>query len=98
MTEYEMYDIIRGYEESERDYHERIIELESENTRLRSCLSDDAENARLIMGENEELREENKRLRTVAVRYYSELLHSDDVLGQIMARKKLQELGVEADG
>lgn len=35
----------------------RITELEDENARLRSCLSDDAENARLIMGENEELRE-----------------------------------------
>ena len=28
-----------------------------ESARLRSCLSDDAENARLIMGENEKLRE-----------------------------------------
>ena len=47
--------------------------------------------------ENTKLRDENERLRTVAVRYYTELLHSDDVLGQIMARKKLQELGVEVD-
>ena len=47
--------------------------------------------------ENAKLREENKRLRTVAVRYYTELLHSDDVLGQIMARKKLQELGIKVD-
>lgn len=66
-----------------------------ENARLRSCLSDDAENARQIMGENAKLREENKRLRTVAVRYYTGLLHSDDVLGQIMARKKLKEMGIE---
>ena len=29
----------------------------AENARLRSCLSDDAENARLIMGENARLRE-----------------------------------------
>ena len=47
--------------------------------------------------ENAKLREENKRMRTVAVRYYTELLHSDDVLGQIMARKKLQELGIEVE-
>jgi len=45
--------------------------------------------------ENAKLREENKSLRTVAVKYYTELLHSDDVLGQIMARKKLKELGAE---
>ncbi len=31
--------------------------LQDENARLRSCLSDDAENARLIMGENAKLRE-----------------------------------------
>lgn len=42
----------------------RITELEGlyakakvENARLRSCLSDDAENAKLIMGENAKLRE-----------------------------------------
>lgn len=44
----------------ERDGHdeqfERARSLEDENARLRSCLSDDAENARMIMGENEKLR------------------------------------------
>ena len=34
----------------------RIRKLEDENARLRSCLSDNAENARQIMGENDELR------------------------------------------
>ena len=38
MTEDEMYDIIRGYEESERDYHERNIELENENAKLRELV------------------------------------------------------------
>lgn len=33
------------------------VRLQDENARLRSCLSDDAENARMIMGENEKLRE-----------------------------------------
>lgn len=45
----------------ERDGHdeqfERARSLEDENARLRSCLSDDAENARMIMAENEKLRE-----------------------------------------
>ena len=36
---------------------ERIVAIEDENARLRSCLRDDAENARQIMGENAELRE-----------------------------------------
>jgi len=35
----------------------RFADLEDENARLRSCLSDDAENARMIMAENEKLRE-----------------------------------------
>ena len=39
MTEDEMYDIIRGYEESERDYHERNIEIEAENAKLRDELA-----------------------------------------------------------
>ena len=45
-----------------------IAELEDENARLRSCLIDDAENARQIMGENAKLREENAKLREL-VRY-----------------------------
>lgn len=40
MTEDEMYDIIRGYEDSERDYHELNIELESENAKLRELVMD----------------------------------------------------------
>ena len=47
--------------------------------------------------ENAKLREENKRMMSVAVKHYTELLNSDDVLGQIMARKKLQELGIKVD-
>ena len=34
-----------------------VQKLEDENARLRSCLSDDAENAKAIMGENKALRE-----------------------------------------
>lgn len=34
-----------------------IKTLQDENARLRSCLSDDAENARMIMAENAKLRE-----------------------------------------
>lgn len=38
-------------------YAERIEELEEEAERLRECLSDDAENARLLLAENDKLRE-----------------------------------------
>lgn len=38
-------------------------ELQDENARLRSCLSDDKENAELILGENKDLIDENERLR-----------------------------------
>lgn len=34
-----------------------VNELQDENARLRSCLSDDAENAKMIMAENAKLRE-----------------------------------------
>ena len=40
MTEDEMYDTIRGYEDSERDYHERNIELENENATLRELAAE----------------------------------------------------------
>ena len=39
------------------DQQDEIERLEDENARLRSCLSDDAENARQIMAENAKLRE-----------------------------------------
>ena len=55
--------------EDREELAERIVALEDErdklqdeNARLRSCLSDDAENARQIMGESEKLREQVMRL------------------------------------
>ena len=39
------------------------VKLQDENARLRSCLSDDAENARMIMAENVKLRELVRHLR-----------------------------------
>ena len=40
-----------------KDLERENAKLQDENARLRSCLSDDAENARMIMGENAKLRE-----------------------------------------
>ena len=48
------------------------VKLRDENARLRSCLSDDAENARMIMGENAKLREEVVDLRKSLQTYESE--------------------------
>ena len=50
----------RGGESAAKWYTEKLRGLEDENARLRSCLSDDAENARMIMGENEKLRKMSK--------------------------------------
>lgn len=52
----------RGGQSAVRWYTEKLRELEEENTRLRSCLSEDEENARLIMGESAKLREQGERL------------------------------------
>ena len=51
MTEDEMYDIIRGYEDSERDYHERNIELEAENAKLRELCAEMFEAVKCCCGE-----------------------------------------------
>ena len=82
----------------------RIVELEglyakakAERNETAMAFSKEHDRAEFLMRENAKLREENKSLRTVAVNYYTELLRSDDVLGQIMARKKLQELGIEVE-
>ena len=47
----------RWYSDKLREAHRTERKLLNENARLRSCLSDDEENARLIMGENVKLRE-----------------------------------------
>lgn len=43
MTEDEMYDIIYSYEKSEREFHERNIELENENANLRKIVKEQEE-------------------------------------------------------
>lgn len=47
----------RSGENAAKWYTEKLRELEDENARLRSCMSDDSENARMIIGENAKLRE-----------------------------------------
>ena len=43
---------------SEDELRDMVLDLLDENARLRSCLTDDVENARLIMAENAKLRED----------------------------------------
>lgn len=64
--------------------------LEDENARLRSCLSDDAENAKAITGENKALRELMK----------DALIHLSAWMGYGRPEwmvEKARELGVEVD-
>lgn len=42
--------------ESRTEMCERVVDMEDECERLRSCLSDASENAKLLMGENAKLR------------------------------------------
>ena len=68
--------------------------LQDENARLRSCLSDDAENARQIMGENARLRE---LLDGCAVLLTDrDFLHWPELCDEVLGG--MRELGVEVDG
>ena len=70
-----------------------VQKLEDENARLRSCLSDDAENAKAIMGENKALRELAKDMYCVISRNNTWWdCRSKDTKA---FHGKLQELGIE---
>lgn len=80
----------------ERDGHdeqfERARSLEDENARLRSCLSDDAENARMIMGENAKLREFADEAFSMAFNFY----HGAGTVEDLRELKaEYRELGIE---
>lgn len=84
------------------------VRLQDENARLRSCLSDDAENARMIMAENEKLRE---LCATVIDDWMSKVCPSfpfcefggeyqdctDETCGNQIYRQMARELGIEVD-
>ena len=71
------------------------VELRDENARLRSCLSDDAENARMIMGENAKLRELVRVMwRELAVAC-AEQVTSHETLRKVSDR--MCELGIEVE-
>ena len=66
--------------------------LREENARLRSCLSDDADNARQIMGDNAKLRELVKSM-------YYDLTHMTFPPDWVTDYEAdMRELGVEVDG
>ena len=67
------------------------VELRDENARLRSCLSDDAENAQLILRENARLRELVRKLYDYAYDEYPDGI-------ELNFADQLRELGVEVDG
>ena len=73
-----------------KDLERENDKLQDENARLRSCLSDDAENARMIMGENAKLRE-------LCADLYAEMLTYSDApnYNASVWSPKLRELGIE---
>lgn len=81
--------------------------LQDENARLRSCLSDDAENARQIMGENTKLREliqkiwkwERNGCYVCPLEEDCKVLcvYDGDCGVAVEIEKELQELGIEVD-
>jgi hypothetical protein len=71
------------------------VKLQDENARLRSCLSDDAENARMIMAENEELRNAATMAWRLFVEYGS--THPCELPRVDAMRNGLREVGIEVD-
>lgn len=81
----------RGANAAARWYTEKLRDLEDENARLRSCLSDDADNARQIMGENAKLRE-------LCADLYDHAAFSIDYFGDAHGiLPRMRELGIEVD-
>lgn len=83
--------------------------LRDENARLRSCLSDDAENARMIIGENTKLRELAQKM----MRFFedgdwcatcgsakecdAQEQYEEDCLMRGVFHDRMRELGIEVD-
>ena len=69
-----------------------IADLKDENARLRSCLSDDAENARMIMAENAKLREQIHWLKQ------GDILHvlTDQEYIDQSERERLMQVSIDA--
>jgi predicted nuclease with TOPRIM domain len=87
------------------DQQDEIERLEDENARLRSCLSDDAENARQIMAENAKLRElcgDMRQFTGAACKKYPRLFDPSAQGGQMVQlnaidafEQRMAELGIE---
>ena len=92
-----------------KDLERENVELQDENARLRSCLSDDVENARMIMGENAKLRELVQKMMRfmedgdwcttceVAKECDAQEEYDDDCLMRGVFHARMRELGVEVD-
>ena len=81
-----MRDATEGARKLIEPYSERIEELEEENRRLRECISDAEENARILMGENEALWELLDYMTPIAWYAASEREHD-----------RMRELGIEVE-
>ena len=80
------------------DIADEVEKLQDENERLRSCLSDSAENSKQIMHEAHVQEEENAKLRELLSELYeSAWLEYPSAFEHTFA-ERLRELGVEVDG
>lgn len=78
-----------------------IDQLNAENARLRSCLSDDAENAKLIMAENAKLREFAEMMllvcknQGIAGGVFTQLGSNSNLEERVDFESRARELGIE---
>ena len=75
------------------DMLDENTKLQDENARLRSCLSDDADNARAIIGENARLCELCETFGMIANDAICDYYERDEMLAR--ANEDARELGVE---
>ena len=79
------------------DIADEVEKLQDENERLRSCLSDSAENSKQIMHEAHVQAEENAKLRELVRDFYPFALGRAAKPWLEVRRDRMRELGIEVD-
>lgn len=87
-----------GLKEAHDELLSELKDLQDENARLRSCLSEDEENARLIIGEYNELREKYEEVCETSAMLRADMAAARERQAKLRDENaKLRELVIRAD-